>query len=415
MSEQKKASVGGQALIEGILMRGPECSAMALRMPDGSISVEKKEHISIAKKYKFLGIPLIRGVASFIDSLIFGYKCMMESAEKTSFEDIKADDGEEMSKLDRWITDHFGEKMMTAITIVASVLGVLLAVFLFMWLPAQIFSWINKAANESISNFRGLFEGIMRMIIFVGYMLLVSRMPDIKRVFMYHGAEHKSIFCFENELDLTVENVRMQSRFHPRCGTSFMFVMIIFSVIVSSIVSIAIPALTKYTLVWVLIKIFLILPIVMGLGFEFIRYAGTHDNQCVKILSAPGLWMQRITTVEPTDDIIEVGIASLKAALYGVDDKKEIEAENEDIVESVGNEAETVVEEEISQESHFEPADVTDDDADEEEIIEQTLEEIEEIKEAEQPKEDVSSGFISKSVDEMMEELLKETSFNDEI
>ncbi|MBQ7653899.1 MAG: DUF1385 domain-containing protein, partial [Clostridia bacterium] len=282
-------------------------------------------------------------------------------------------------------------------------------------LPAQIFSWINKAANESISNFRGLFEGIMRMIIFVGYMLLVSRMPDIKRVFMYHGAEHKSIFCFENELDLTVENVRKQSRFHPRCGTSFMFVMIIFSVIVSSIVSIAIPALTKYTLVWVLIKIFLILPIVMGLGFEFIRYAGTHDNQCVKILSAPGLWMQRITTVEPTDDIIEVGIASLKAALYGVDDKKETEAENEDIVESVGNEAETVVEEEISQESHFEPADVTDDDADEEEIIEQTQEEIEEIKEAEQPKEDVSSGFISKSVDEMMEELLKETSFNDEI
>ncbi|MBQ7580320.1 MAG: DUF1385 domain-containing protein [Clostridia bacterium] len=390
-------------------MRGPKCSAMALRMPDGSISVERKDHVSIAKKYKFLGVPIIRGVASFIDSLVFGYKCMMESAEKTSFEDLKADDGEEMSKLDRWITDHFGEKMMTALTIIASVLGVLLAVFLFMWLPAQIFTWINKAANESISNFRGLFEGIMRMIIFVGYMFLVSKMPDIKRVFMYHGAEHKSIFCFENELELTVENVRKQSRFHPRCGTSFMFVMIIFSVIVSSIVSIAIPALTKITLVWVLIKIVLILPIVMGLGFEFIKYAGTHDNRCVKILSAPGLWMQRITTVEPTDDIIEVGIASLKAALYGIEN----ETDSDDCV--VSDVSENDIEEEY-------PAEVTDalsekveDYFDEDAAVEETLEEIAEVEKAEEIAEKPAAELKDQTVDEMMEELFKETSFNDEI
>lgn len=409
MSDNRKVSVGGQALIEGILMRGPKCSAMALRMPDGSISVERKDHVSIAKKYKFLGVPIIRGVASFIDSLVFGYKCMMESAEKTSFEDLKADDGEEMSKLDRWITDHFGEKMMTALTIIASVLGVLLAVFLFMWLPAQIFSWINKAANESISNFRGLFEGIMRMIIFVGYMFLVSKMPDIKRVFMYHGAEHKSIFCFENELELTVENVRNQSRFHPRCGTSFMFVMIIFSVIVSSIVSIAIPALTKITLVWVLIKIVLILPIVMGLGFEFIKYAGTHDNRCVKILSAPGLWMQRITTVEPTDDIIEVGIASLKAALYGVENA----TDGDDGV--VSDVSENDIEEEY-------PAEVTDalseeveDNFDEDAAVEETLEEIAEVEKAEEIAKKPATDLKEQTVDEMMEELFKETSFNDEI
>ena len=409
MSDNRKVSVGGQALIEGILMRGPKCSAMALRMPDGSISVERKDHVSIAKKYKFLGVPIIRGVASFIDSLVFGYKCMMESAEKTSFEDLKADDGEEMSKLDRWITDHFGEKMMTALTIIASVLGVLLAVFLFMWLPAQIFTWINKAANESISNFRGLFEGIMRMIIFVGYMFLVSKMPDIKRVFMYHGAEHKSIFCFENELELTVENVRKQSRFHPRCGTSFMFVMIIFSVIVSSIVSIAIPALTKITLVWVLIKIVLILPIVMGLGFEFIKYAGTHDNRCVKILSAPGLWMQRITTVEPTDDIIEVGIASLKAALYGIEN----ETDSDDCV--VSDVSENDIEEEY-------PAEVTDalsekveDYFDEDAAVEETLEEIAEVEKAEEIAEKPAAELKDQTVDEMMEELFKETSFNDEI
>lgn len=404
MSDNRKVSVGGQALIEGILMRGPKCSAMALRLPDKTISVEKKEHVSVTKKYKFLSVPVIRGVASFIDSLVFGYKCMMESAEKTSFEELKNDDGEEMSKLDRWITDHFGEKMMTAITIIASVLGVLLSIFLFMWLPAQIFSWINKAANESISNFRGLFEGIMRMAIFVGYMYIVSKMPDIKRVFMYHGAEHKSIACFEKGLELSVDNVRDQSRFHPRCGTSFMFVMIIFSVIVSSIVSIAIPAFTQKTLIWVLVKIFIILPVVMGIGFEFIKYAGTHDNKCVTILSAPGLWMQRITTAEPTDDIIEVGIASLNAALYGIGVEEETKQETDS----------DKTNEELPQ--YF----------DENAEIEKIEEDIEEIIEAEKAPEETeepenteektqsNSDFESKSVDEMMAELMKETSFNDE-
>ena len=417
MSDSRKVSVGGQALIEGILMRGPKCSAMALRLPDNSISVERKDHVSITKKYKFLSIPVIRGIASFIDSLVFGYQCMMESAEKTSFEDLKNDDGEEMSKLDRWITDHFGEKMMTAITIVASVLGVLLSVFLFMWLPAQIFTWINNAAHESISNFRGLFEGIMRMIIFIGYMFIVSKMPDIKRVFMYHGAEHKSIFCFENELELTVENVKKQSRFHPRCGTSFMFVMIIFSVVFSSIVSIAVPALTKHTLVWVIVKIFLILPVVMGLGFEFIKYAGTHENKCVSVLSAPGLWMQRITTAEPTDDIIEVGIASLKAALYGIDDENQSVPDSSDNDERLSFEPLSDYEQDVDNVSNTSDGDI-DSINDDIQDIEADIEEIEETEdereELEEKSKEISSDFSSKSVDEMMEELLRESSFNDE-
>ncbi len=164
-------------------------------------------------------------------------------------------------------------------------------------------------------NFHALFEGIIRVIIFVLYMLLVSQMKDIKRVFMYHGAEHKSIFCYENGLELTVENVRKQSRFHPRCGTSFMFVMILLSILLSSALVLIFPALADINRVlWILIKL-LILPLVMGIGYEFIRYAGRHDNVLVKILAAPGLWMQRITTKEPTDDIIEVGIASLQAVL----------------------------------------------------------------------------------------------------
>lgn len=403
-NDTKKASVGGQALIEGILMRGPECSVMALRMPDGSISVEEKNHVPISKKNKFFSLPLIRGVASFIDSLVFGYKCMMESAEKTSFEDLKSDDEEDMSKLDRWITDHFGEKMMAAISIVAGVLGIALSVFLFMWLPAQMFSWINNAANESLSNFRGLFEGVMRMAIFVGYLFAVSRMKDIKRVFMYHGAEHKSIFCFENGLELNVENVRKQSRFHPRCGTSFMFVMIIISVLISSVVSIVFPALTKLTIVWVLVKIFLILPVVMGLGFEFIRYAGTHENRCVSILSAPGLWMQRLTTVEPTDDIIEVGIASLKGALYGVD-KNDIQ----DFFDNSGDENSYLSDhkkKELFEESFSD--DLTSDEA-----VENIIKDEREITEAIEEKEEVTS-YQSKTVDEMMEELFEQTSFNDD-
>lgn len=410
-NETKKASVGGQALIEGILMRGPKCSVMALRMPDGSISVEEKNHLPISKRNKFLSLPLIRGVASFIDSLVFGYKCMMESAEKTSFEDLKSDGEEEMSKLDRWITDHFGEKMMAAISIIAGVLGIALSVFLFMWLPAQIFSWINNASNESLSNFRGLFEGIMRMAIFVGYLFAVSRMKDIKRVFMYHGAEHKSIFCYENGLELNVENVRKQSRFHPRCGTSFMFVMIIISVLISSVVSILFPALTKLTIVWVLVKIFIILPVVMGLGFEFIRYAGTHENKCVSVLSAPGLWMQRLTTVEPTDDIIEVGIASLKGALYGVDNNEASDNSNHSQVNVADIQIDNYVSDD-EKEVKIQDAQNNDFTADEaaEEIEKDELE----IKKIIEEKKDEGSSYQSKSVDEMMEELFEQTSFNDD-
>ena len=392
--ENKRVSVGGQALIEGILMRGPKCSAMALRMPDGSISVEEKNVVPLTKKYKIFSYPIIRGIASFIDSLVFGYKCMMESAEKTSFEDLKNDEGiEEMSKVDRWITEHFGEKMMAVITAISAVLGVALSIFLFMWLPAQIFSWINNWTGNSISGFRGITEGIMRMAIFVGYMYLVSRMKDIKRVFMYHGAEHKSIFCFENGLELTVENVRNQSRFHPRCGTSFMFVMIIISVLVSSLVSILFPAVTKITLVWVLVKIVLILPVVMGLGYEFIKYAGTHDNKCVRIFSAPGLWMQRITTVEPTDDIIEVGIASLKAALYGVEEAVQDDEESEEETQASMEFVEDIIE-------------FKDDEA-QPEMIESKEETVEEVSEKQ-------DAFKTQSVDEMMKEIFDKTSFKDE-
>ncbi len=308
-----KTSVGGQALIEGIMMQGPKGAAMSVRLPDGTIDTEEKEFRHIRDKVKFLGFPVIRGCVNFVESMIFGYKCLMESAEKSGFEEIENSE-ENQSKLDKWLSEHLSKKVMSVITGVASVLGVLLAFALFFFLPSKITDFFNNLASGALSNFRALIEGIMRMIIFIAYIALVSLMKDIKRTFMYHGAEHKTIFCYEHGLELTVENVRKQSRFHPRCGTSFMFVMIIISVIISSIISVAFPYLRNNIAVWMIIKL-LILPLVMGFGYEFIKYAGRHDNILVKILSAPGLWMQRLTTKEPDDSMIEVGIAAFKAVI----------------------------------------------------------------------------------------------------
>lgn len=316
MSKEKamhKTSVGGQALIEGIMMKGPKGAAVAVRTPDGTIDVDFKEQTSLTKKYKILGIPIVRGVVGFVESMMFGYKCLMYSAEKSGMDDMESSD-ENMSKLDKWITEHWSEKAMVALTSIASVLGILLAFGLFIWLPTFVVNIIKAHSSFDLTNYRALLEGVMRMIIFIAYMAAVSLMKDIRRVFMYHGAEHKTIFCYENGLELTVENVRKQSRFHPRCGTSFMFVMIILSVLVSSAISILFPHLRDVTAIWMLVKI-LILPFVMGLGYEFIKYAGRHDNVVVKILSAPGLWMQRLTTKEPEDDMIEVGITAFKAVI----------------------------------------------------------------------------------------------------
>ncbi len=311
VSKKHKTSVGGQALIEGIMMRGPKGAAMSVRLPDGTIETEYKDVKPWREKNKFFSLPIIRGIVGFVESLVTGYGYLMESAEKST-RGLENPPEEEMSKLDRWIEKHFGEKMMNAVGVISAVLGFALAFFLFMWLPSFA---VDKLTFGKLLEFHPLFEGIIRIIIFVLYMLAVSQMKDIKRVFMYHGAEHKSIFCYENGLELTVENVRKQIRFHPRCGTSFMFVMILLSILLSSALVLIFPNLADINrMLWILIKL-LIMPLVMGIGYEFIRYAGRHENLLVKILSAPGLWMQRITTKEPTDDIIEVGIEALKAVL----------------------------------------------------------------------------------------------------
>ena len=308
-----KASVGGQALIEGIMMMGPEGAAVSVRTPDGSIDTEKVPVKHLKDKFKFLGLPIIRGIVNYIESMTFGYKCLMISAEKSGLDNLSEND-ENSSKLDRWLNDHLNKKVMALLTGIASVLGIGLAFLLFFYLPTVSVKFLDSLTGGAITNFKALFEGIIRMCIFVLYIALVSLIKDIKRTFMYHGAEHKTIFCYENDLELTVENVKKQSRFHPRCGTSFIFVIIIISVILSSLISVTFKGIHENTVLWMIVKL-LILPLIAGISYEFIKYAGKHDNFLVKILAAPGLWMQRLTTKEPDDDMIEVALAAFKAVI----------------------------------------------------------------------------------------------------
>ncbi len=296
----KKTSIGGQALIEGVMMRGPEKTAMAVRHVSGNLVMEKMD-FAASKRPSFTKWPLIRGIFGFIDSLRYGYKCLMRSAELSGLEDEDGPKTEEEEK-----KQH---RLMNLLMVVASVLGIALSLLLFMWLPIQLFSWLAKAVPTMDNAYlRGLFEGVLRIVIFIGYLMLVSQMKDIRRTFQYHGAEHKSIFCYEKGLELTVENVREQSRFHPRCGTSFMILMLLVGIIISILVPISIPWLRT------LVKLAL-LPLTIGVGYELIKLAGRHDNMVTRIISAPGVWLQHLTTKEPEDDMIECAIAALKAVI----------------------------------------------------------------------------------------------------
>lgn len=306
-----KTSVGGQALIEGVMMQGPKGIATAVRNPDGDILTEYHNVKHLRDKNKFFALPIVRGVVGFVESMITGYKTLMYSAEVSGMEDIEE---QELNKFEKWLTDKFGDKLMNFVAAVGSVLGVALAFVLFMYFPVLVFNKANEWTDGAITNLQGLIEGVMKIAIFVIYIALVSRMKDIKRMFMYHGAEHKSIACYEAGLDLTVENAKKCSRFHPRCGTSFIFVVLIFSIIFYTIIAKIFPQIAAVRILWLLLKL-VFLPVIMGICYEFIRYAGRHDNLFVKIVSAPGLWMQRLTTNEPTDDILEVGIAAIKAVI----------------------------------------------------------------------------------------------------
>lgn len=317
MSKQNmhKTSVGGQALIEGIMMQGPRGMAVSVRTPEGEIDTQYIKVKRLKDRFPFFGWPIIRGVVNFFESMATGYKCLMHSAEiATSGEEAEE---EPTSRFGKWVQDKLGDKLISIITFIGTLLGFALAFALFFYLPIVVFSWLNRLADGGLTVWQGSIEGCMKILIFVLYILFVSRMKEINRTFQYHAAEHKTIFCYENGLDLTVENVRKQSRFHPRCGTSFIFVMLIFSVVFYTLLSKVFPVIAANRMLWMVLRL-AFLPVIIGLGYEFIKYAGRHDNLLVRILSAPGLWMQRLTTKEPTEDaIMEVGIASLKAVITG--------------------------------------------------------------------------------------------------
>jgi len=311
----KKTSIGGQALIEGIMMKGPHKTTMAVRNPKGEIVLEDVEFKAAKEKYKILGVPIIRGVVGFIESMLSGYKTLMRSAEIAGeIED------EELSPFEEKMIKLFGDKLWNGLMVIAAILGVGLAFVLFMWLPTQLYTWFSDLLNlpsgaDEIKIVRSAFEGIIKIVIFVIYIALCSRMNEIKRVYQYHGAEHKSIFCYEKGLPLTVENIKKQSRFHPRCGTSFLILMLILGIIAGLFV----PVFTAYStfvnsLLRALCRI-AILPIVMGVGYELLKLCGRYDNIFTRIISAPGLWMQRLTTKEPDDSQIECAIAALEAVI----------------------------------------------------------------------------------------------------
>lgn len=306
----KYTSIGGQALIEGILMRSSEKTALAVRTPEKEIDISYLEQKSLKDKYKFLGLPVIRGVIGFAESMIQGYKAMMLSADKSGFTDLE-EEGEEKKD---------NSALLNTVMIIGTVLGVALAVVLFMFLPRLFVGGLEFIFKTQFSKLtRSFIEQFLKLSVFVLYVWLVSFMKDIKRVFMYHGAEHKTIFCYEKGLELNIENVRKQSRFHPRCGTSFMILMILVSVILSTVVQIIFPEVYSVYWLWVVIKILLI-PLTCGVGYEVLKICGRYDNIVTRIISAPGLWLQRITTKEPEESMIEIAIAALKACEPSVPD-----------------------------------------------------------------------------------------------
>lgn len=311
--EQHQTSIGGQAVMEGVMMRGPYKTAVAVRKSDGEI-VTKVDENGTKKHMKVCRLPIIRGCINFIESLVIGMKALMYSAEFTDLEEE-----ESASKFEKWLENKLGDKLTDALIYFAVFLSIIMSVGLFILLPSVISGAVEAIPKlkfiTSYKAFTSVFEGIMRMAIFLGYMALVSHMKEIRRVFEYHGAEHKTIACYESGEELTVENVKKHLRYHPRCGTSFLLFVMIISIIVYAFL----PRFDEHIkIIAVLLRMgtrLLCLPIVAGLSYEVIKWAGRSKNKFVGLLSKPGLWLQKLTTREPDDSQIEVAIESMKPCI----------------------------------------------------------------------------------------------------
>ena len=300
---QFRTSIGGQALIEGILMRGPKKQAIVVRSPEGLVREVEELHL-IKDKYPILGWPIIRGAVTFVDSMVRGVKALMFSADY--FPELEES---APSKLDRWLEAHLSEQKLQSVMVwVSVILSLGMSIALFLLLPTFI-AGLFHAQTPALHN---LIEGVMKILVLLAYLILCSKQKDIKRVFSYHGAEHKTIFCYEAGLPLTVENARIQPRHHPRCGTSFLFVVVVVSILVSSLVF----SFINWRNMWVRMALHLLLLIpIVGVTYEFNRYVGGHDNKVTRFLARPGLWLQNFTTNEPDDSMLEVAIRALELVI----------------------------------------------------------------------------------------------------
>ena len=315
INTKKITSIGGSALIEGIMMRGPKRTTVAVRMGEDDIYTEDISITTIPEKCEAFKLTFLRGIAGLIDSMRLSYKALRLSANMA----VEAGEieEEEPGKFEKWIDEKFGDKIMKVLMVFSSILGVALAVLLFFFLPTFLFDLTSnivpafQGESGDVVFYKSVFEGVLKIILFLLYIVVCSQMTEMKRVFMYHGAEHKTIFCYENEEELTVENVKKQSRFHPRCGTSFMILMLIVGIIVGLFVPVAPFGISALRPV---IKI-LLLPVSCGVGYELIKICGKHDNVITRIIAAPGLWAQRITTKEPDKKMCEVAIKAMKAVI----------------------------------------------------------------------------------------------------
>ena len=298
--EKFRTSVGGQALMEGIMMRGPKKICCAVRRPDGTIDLSESE----VRTHWYNKIPLVRGVCNMADNLYSGYKYLMHSADISMTEEEQA---ESESKLDKWLDEHASPAVQNALMTVSACLGVILAIFLFTFLPTFLTGLLGNVVELGRWP-RVILESVLKMAIFLGYMFLCSRLKEIHRMFEYHGAEHKTIACYEAGEELTVENVRRHSRFHPRCGTSFLFLVILIGIVLYAVLP------WESTALRVVYKL-LLLPVLVGVSYEVIKWAGRSNSWLARAVSRPGLWLQRLTTFEPDDSMIEVAIAAVTPVL----------------------------------------------------------------------------------------------------
>jgi len=315
-----KSNVGGQAVIEGVMMKNEDLYAVAIRKPDNEIIIDKKEYVSLTKRFKFLGIPLIRGIVAFGESMVMGMKILTYSAEFFEVDDV------EESKFDQWIAKTFGDKADSVIVGISVVLAMIMAMGLFVLLPLGLSQLMKPLFPADMSWLVNFADGIIRVVVLLLYITAISKMKDIQRVFQYHGAEHKSIHCYESGLELTVENARKQTRMHKRCGTSFLLYVVVISVFVLTLVN---PS----TLWMRFVARIILLPFIAGLSYEVLKLLGNSSSKVLDIFTKPGLMLQRMTTQEPDDSQLEVALASLKAVLYETADETETKSESEDRLE----------------------------------------------------------------------------------